>query len=234
MTTKSIPNLLIGLTVLSVASLGLSAGQANATQTRKTCWFGTAVPGINECGTETFVLGDKTLTYLENPTVGTGDIEFIWDDNNTTVPEPYGKYLDDVWSVDTDFTPNLNGPAAGTLKYKLSVDPSPNPLVFGKVNLNWAAIMGPNVTVKKEVFSDAFMTNILTLTGNGSLGDISALKLKDIWVIDTYNVPAGESLDNFNNAFTQVPGPLPLLGAGTAFGFSRRLRRRSKQRLSLG
>jgi hypothetical protein len=31
-----------------------------------------------------------------------------------------------------------------------------------------------------------------------------------------------------------VPAPLPLLGAGTAFGFSRRLRRRSKARFSLG
>jgi hypothetical protein len=42
-------------------------------------------------------------------------------------------------------------------------------------------------------------------------------------------------LDSFKNTYTQpVPGPLPLLGAGTAFGFSRRLRRRVRQRHSLG
>ena len=57
------------------------------------------------------------------------------------------------------------------------------------------------------------------------MGDISALNLKDLWILDTYNVPAGEGLDSFNNIFPEVPGPLPLLGAGTAFGFSRRLRR---------
>jgi len=39
------------------------------------------------------------------------------------------------------------------------------------------------------------------------MGDISALNLKDIWILDTYNVPAGEGLDNFNNVFPQVPGP---------------------------
>jgi len=42
-------------------------------------------------------------------------------------------------------------------------------------------------------------------------------------------------LASFQNIYSQmVPGPLPLLGAGTAFGFSRSLRRRLKQRHSLG
>ena len=37
-------------------------------------------------------------------------------------------------------------------------------------------------------------------------------------------------MDNFANDFSQtsVPGPLPLLGAGAAFGFSRRIRSRIK------
>lgn len=30
------------------------------------------------------------------------------------------------------------------------------------------------------------------------------------------------------NAFYQTPGPLPVLGAGVAFGFSRKLRQRIK------
>jgi len=244
MNTKSIPSLLLGATVLGAAGLGLSAGQANANQVTRGCWFGQPSGGYNECGTESFTLGDKRITYLENPTSSdAGDIEFSWDDNGTSNPHPYGQFLDDIWTVDTDFTPNIHGGSPGgtngTLKYKLSIvdlpSHGPNPLFFDKVNLNWAAVMGPNVTVTKQVFSDAFTTNILTLTGNGSMGDISAWNLKDIWILDTYNVPAGEGLDNFNDAFTQgVPGPLPLLGAGTAFGFSRRLRRRSKQRFSLG
>jgi hypothetical protein len=37
-------------------------------------------------------------------------------------------------------------------------------------------------------------------------------------------------------SFRQVPGPLPLLGAATAFGYSRKLRRRinGARKLSLG
>jgi hypothetical protein len=47
----------------------------------------------------------------------------------------------------------------------------------------------------------------------------------------TYIVLAGAGINRFNNGFTQtsgVPGPLPLLGAGAAFGFSLRIRSRIK------
>jgi hypothetical protein len=36
-------------------------------------------------------------------------------------------------------------------------------------------------------------------------------------------------LPSFTNIITQTPGPLPILGAGAAFGFSRKLRKRIKQ-----
>jgi len=51
----------------------------------------------------------------------------------------------------------------------------------------------------------------------------TTLNVRNIW-----NVGAGDVLDNFKDVYTQeeVPGPLPLLGAGAAFGFSRRLRSR--------
>lgn len=40
----------------------------------------------------------------------------------------------------------------------------------------------------------------------------------------------GLGVTQFSNRLTQeVPGPLPLLGAGAAFGFSRKLRRRTRQ-----
>lgn len=40
----------------------------------------------------------------------------------------------------------------------------------------------------------------------------------------------GNGVTQFSNRLTQeVPGPLPLLGAGAAFGFSRKLRRRTRQ-----
>jgi len=58
-----------------------------------------------------------------------------------------------------------------------------------------------------------------------------------ILVIDSLNIASQDRLTNHQNSFTQTytatppedteaPGPLPLMGAGAAFGFSRRMRHR--------
>lgn len=44
----------------------------------------------------------------------------------------------------------------------------------------------------------------------------------------THLITNGGSLTGFTDTVTQTPGPLPILGAGAAFGFSRKLRRRIK------
>jgi hypothetical protein len=64
-------------------------------------------------------------------------------------------------------------------------------------------------------------------------GSNSTLPLSGTFVdvTDSYIVLAGAGINRFNNGFTQtsgVPGPLPLFGAGAAFGFSRRIRSRIK------
>jgi hypothetical protein len=57
---------------------------------------------------------------------------------------------------------------------------------------------------------------------------------KSLWIKDVYARGANGTLTTLNNSFTQgdaslsVPGPLPVMGAGVAFGFTRRLRRRIK------
>jgi hypothetical protein len=48
------------------------------------------------------------------------------------------------------------------------------------------------------------------------------------------NVDAGYIGPNFSTESVPVPGPLPLFGAATAFGFSRRLRKRIRSNRSLG
>jgi hypothetical protein len=50
-----------------------------------------------------------------------------------------------------------------------------------------------------------------------------------IYVRDTYTIPGGTSLNSVTNTFYQTPGPLGVLGAGTAFGFGRKLRDRVRQ-----
>jgi hypothetical protein len=82
--------------------------------------------------------------------------------------------------------------------------------------------------------------DIVTLTstdGSAQSHDFAFNAYKDLFVRDTYAPGLNGSLTTLNNSFTQgdssrdrdkVPGPLPLLGAGAAFGFSRKLRSRIK------
>jgi hypothetical protein len=138
--------------------------------------------------------------------------------------------------VDVDFIEDLMAPAAaGMLEYDLTIAPAPgNNNYFFEAGL---AIIGPPVgspefQVKKTstglprmLFADQTMANDQVPYD---------LDLKTIRVMDDYSVTQG-SINSFQNSFTQitrdpqeesVPGPLPLLGAGAAFGFSRRLRTR--------
>jgi hypothetical protein len=59
-----------------------------------------------------------------------------------------------------------------------------------------------------------------------------AVGLSELYILDTATpgtVGNGGMIDNYQNTFTQqVPGPLPILGAGAAFGYTRKLRRRVK------
>ena len=50
----------------------------------------------------------------------------------------------------------------------------------------------------------------------------------EVWVRDIWHVSGAAEVDNITNTFQTVPGPLPILGAGAAFGFSRKLRGRIK------
>jgi hypothetical protein len=51
----------------------------------------------------------------------------------------------------------------------------------------------------------------------------SILGAKVICVKDTLTVNAG-SVDNYQNSYSQVPGPLPVLGASLVLGSVRKLR----------
>ncbi len=67
----------------------------------------------------------------------------------------------------------------------------------------------------------------LAWSGSGVMAPITA-STATLWVLDTYTIPTDvPSLDNIKNRYT-TPGPLPILAAGTAFGFSRKLRGRIK------
>jgi hypothetical protein len=220
MTTKSLSSLLLGMTVLGTTSLALSVGQAHAYEVKTVCTFQICPVG------STATVGDKTLTTIAGPTAGAGKVEFA------TVPVIPILNGVDPWNfhVDVDFDTELTGPSNGSFRYNLKIDDNVNHTYY-RALLTWA---GVDATVTKNIFDKPdFLAPILTLASDGAWGDIPG-GLKEIWVEDIYSVGPMGTLDNFQNNFSQVPGPLPLLGAGTAFGFSRRLRRRSKARFNLG
>ena len=132
-------------------------------------------------------------------------------------------------TIDTKFTPERPGPETGETKYFIhSLEHA-----FIAVQLDSDFDLNPG-SVTKTLWADAgFTIPILTasplVSTNGSnTGLVQILNpTANIYVKDSYTVGAGGQLDNYTNTF-QTPGPLPILGAGAAFGFSRKLRGRIK------
>jgi hypothetical protein len=191
-------------------------------------------------------LGDKLLTLngadssiYQLPTVGSGVIQFTWQDFGVGP-------ADDLWKVVVDFRPDLFAPlspSAGVFKYTLEVaDPSLG-YVFKDVGLDSDKFGdGGNTTVVKNLPNGYIVGTLDSQNGANVPPKVFTGDFTSIAVIDDYSIVknAGDTivLDRFVNSFTQrstfipppsdVPGPLPVLGAGAAFGFSRRLRSRLK------
>jgi len=153
------------------------------------------------------------------------------------------------WEVDLDFSLDRIAGDSGWLNYKIDItDPD---YTFKDAQLSSllsqipATPVGP-FTVTKSIYLTPFDSlgaptgpSILTLTNNelppvaGTLVASGLISGGTIYVRDEWTIPAGSNttLDAIQNNYTQdtdVPGPLPLLGAGAAFGFSRRIRSRIK------
>lgn len=227
--------LLLGSAFTGIATLTLQAGQASALSTP--CSFGGNIQSLPGCATgpyDSTLPSDKLITLLstsedgstKGPTAGVGTIDFDW------ISLPPAGYKGDLWEVDVDFDPDINTPTTGTFDYKINItDPS---WTFGSVRLKVDAIAGDPRVIKKIYSDDAFTNEILEVTANGFVPLPTGYQT--LYVRDTYNVAQGDVLGSFQNVYTQtsVPGPLPLLGASTAFAFSRGLRRRLKQRHNMG
>jgi hypothetical protein len=135
----------------------------------------------------------------------------------------------DVYSVKAGFIPqNLTG----QYQYRLILgDLSER---FSRVAFTTnvqAALEGVDFT--KEVCDTGFgmgtcTTLSLSNTDTLSLQNLGFLS-REIYVTDTYTrTNMTSQVSDITNTFEAVPGPLPVLGAGAAFGFSRKLRKRIK------
>ena len=225
---STIPKLLLGAVALGGAGSLLASGSAQAAIVAgNLCWFGSAAgpSGTPECasydpisdaGTQ-FTIQDKLVNLgLLNWGTKAGTLGFQW----TPISPP--GFEQDQFSLQLDFNPDSDGPYTGQFDYQISVlDPN---YEFATAELD-SIVSGVPVrtTVTKKIFGFA---DIVSTDGSNETGvPVSGklLKVQNIW-----DVKAGSVLNSFGDTYTQdkVPAPLPLLGAGIAFGFSRKLRRR--------
>ena len=137
-----------------------------------------------------------------------------------------------TYQVDTDFdgppagSDVLLGPYSG--KFKYTITSAGNPFDFAGLTQN---IIAPSsgALVTKEVCYAGFgvdCARLLSVSDNG-LDSQTLRPTNTLYITDTYTGTSTAALDNFINTY-QTPGPLPILGAGAAFGFSRKLRSRIK------
>jgi hypothetical protein len=181
------------------------------------------------------VPSDKKLTLLNYSNLSDGDtISFT---KQTT-----------SWEVNLNFLLDRSETflPTGSLDYKMEIT-DPN-YTFDQSQLSSLLSQIPAVpvgpfAVTKSIYSDAGFTSLLLKLTNNELPAVAGTLVASgpiggstIYVRDEWTIPTGSNtvLDAVQNNFTQAtgtPGPLPLLGAGAAFGFSRRIRSRISSRV---
>jgi len=219
--------------VLATAGSLFSAGSAQAGLLNWSELF--PLSGTGACNGASLdprcIVGDKSISnFVTNFIPATTPTD-------TTLTTLAFTEVNDIWDVNLVF---LSEPVAGgpfNISYDLTIN-SPTS-TFEKVGLDSAcnlSALGPCTVTKEIGIYDSFGTltpapSLTRVSTNGvpALPAFFSPGVKKIRVTDTWLAPSGGSLDAISNNFTQsVPGPLPLLGAAAAFGWSRRLRSRVK------
>ena len=113
---------------------------------------------------------------------------------------------------------------------------SPSPLSFGSVNITSAtSFFGSSIiSLGSSLSSGSFGDYKLSFSIPGSVVPDGSVIDLDLAFCSAPDCTSGAgkqfvSSTRFGALTAEVPGPLPLMGAGIAFGFSRKLRRRIRQ-----
>lgn len=178
---------------------------------------------------DTVTCGDKEFKVNSFSFGNPGSIDFEW-----VEIDPAPGLAGDLFSANINFAPSLVGVKAGFFDYNLKIlDPKYR---FDSVQLD--------STVAVKAGSPGSSSVIKTITGGPTLvsidgapdpnGVVPFQTPSPITVRDTWYVAKKDVMTNIKDTFIQeeVPGPLPLLGAGLAFGWSRKLR--SRMQLATG
>jgi len=226
-------------TLLTAGLLGgaalstLGAGSAQAASDRKDCSFGASIAHTTRCDSGfTWQLEDKTLKNFSfapgTPAGGppSGDFSFIYDDFGAP-----GLSVHDRWTTLAMFDPAIGPPSTGSYSYDLAIiEPYKSAgWVFDTVELDSDhAGSGTKATKVVEVVGspDVTLESINGMPdGPKSIYPATFIHVTDAWDIDSTT----GTISSISNTYSQVPAPLPLLGAGAAFGSIRKLRKFSSQ-----
>ena len=229
MTTSMKRTISIAGTLAAALGSALTLSPANAANVTAECTFANATGATTgTCadagsGTPFFIqLGDKLFNVITAPTSGSGKVSWSYSSGIPGFP--------DLWQTDLDWDdPGILGAANGKFEYTEQIT-APG-YQFDTVALASGGKHDNGINeVTKSVYAGLNDTGTLLATLNSidgaSIGPVQ-IGGTSIFVRDTWSVPQGNVVDNVINYTTQrVPGPLPLMGAAVALGFSRRLRRR--------
>ena len=194
---------------IALGALSLGAFIPQAGQAQTACGSaGYTIAQLTASGFEC-TIGDKTYSdFAFNFT--TGNFSF------TNVP-------------DSEHTFSGSGLAlmTGTYNYgyKITVSSGPEQFLAYTTDLAGSPVMGAlsaSNTLENSQNGDTSVTN-----EPGSAGNVVSITGTSVTFTGEISVTDGR-IDTMTDSVTQTPGPLPILGAGAAFGFSRKLRNRIK------
>ena len=177
--------------------------------------------------------GISTITFtdtgLNPPVTFTDKCELL---SNTVGTDPnYVRIIGNPMWPNVQTTVNFDGPSitTGEVHYKMTKTAPDGPeFYFDAFQLRWEPPAVGTGSITKSIYSDENFTNLIASSStNGGVVPLPN-HYKDLWVSDVVTTTGGGVIPNMNNDFRNVPGPLPVLGAGAAFGFSRKLRSRIK------
>jgi len=214
------------LTAGLLGSAAISALGAGPAQAAPVTWF-TFNP-VSPGPVQDVTFGDKLFHFLN----------FSSPDANGTVSIDSTLLPGDPYKVSIDFSGSPTFPLVpGSFSYDVTIlQPQ---TYFERVDLATSVTNGALTVVTKSCSLDDLVVDppcdrVLQVVGQGSDTLIVPQPYSKITITDAWTPVAGESITHIENDLYQkingkpAPGPLPLFGAGAAFGFSRRIRRRIK------
>lgn len=176
----------------------------------------------------------STLCSFSTPGVCTSTLG-NWGISNfastSSSPLHFARFQENGATLATTFSfvdPELTGPRTGSLSYDLSYLGPYSLVSFVAGTTGLPSLAPPGVTVEgQDLLSNVVLPS--SFYSGSTSSTVSFLPgTKTARILYSWNFVSGQTLASITSEVSAVPGPLPILGGGVAFAFSRRLRKRIK------